>query len=107
VSTPLIIRRDRLYLCRETYERYFLGHDAVILLRRDDDLLVLPVHHAAAGGYLLKVRNAEGDRVVDAADFLRTHGLDDSTELQLTAAWNSPSAGLLAHGIFQKQDVLA
>jgi hypothetical protein len=107
MSASLAVRRGGLYLARELYERYFGGREAVILLRRDDDLLVLPVHHAGAGGYLLQVRNANGDRVVHAADFLRTHGIDDDAELQLAASWNSAAAGLLAPGAFRTQDTNA
>ncbi len=43
-------------------------------------MLVLPVRYAASGGYVLKIRNAAGDRVVDAGDFFRDHGLDDGAE---------------------------
>ena len=48
-----------------------------------DDLLILPVRHAAAGGYLLKLRNGAGDRVVNAPDFFREHGLDDEVAARI------------------------
>jgi hypothetical protein len=73
----------------------------VILLRRDRDLCILPVRHAAAGGYLLKLRNKAGDRVVHAPDFFREHGIDDNIELELSAVWSRESAALIAAGAFE------
>ena len=70
----MTVKRGSLYLAREVYDRYFAGLEAVILLRRDDDLLILPVRHAASGGYLLKLRNGAGDRVVERAGFLSRAG---------------------------------
>ena len=55
--------------------RHFAGLEGVILLRRDNDILILPVRNNAAGGYLLKLRNSAGDRVVNAADFFRAQAI--------------------------------
>jgi hypothetical protein len=97
------LRRGSLYLARELYQRHFAGLDGVVLLRRDDDLLVLPVRHSAAGGYLLKIRNSAGDRVVHAADFFRAHGVADADHLTLPAAWEPDRAALVAAGAFALQ----
>jgi hypothetical protein len=91
---PLGFRRGRLYLAAETYERYFPGIGTVILLRRERDLLVLPVRHAAAGGYVMKQRNAAGDRVIDGADFFRDHGLGENIEWHGEHGWCEASGGL-------------
>jgi hypothetical protein len=99
----VIVRRGSIHLARAVHDRYFPGLEAVVLLRRDDDLLILPVRQAAAGGYLLKLRNSAGDRVVDAADFLRANGVDDSRELTLSFAWHAECAGLVASGVFRLQ----
>lgn len=99
-SSRLKVARGSLYMSRDTYDRHFPGLETVILLRRDDDLAVLPVQQAAAGGYLLKRRNANGDRVVNAADFFRSQGIEDDAELDLTADWSTSIAGLLANGAF-------
>lgn len=100
MSATVTVRRGSLYLTRELCDRYFAGLESVILLRRDDDLLILPVRHAAAGGYLLKLRNSAGDRVVNAADFFRVQGVADEAELSLAVAWSSERGGLVASPAF-------
>jgi hypothetical protein len=60
----------------------------------------MPVRHVAAGGYLLKLRNGAGDRVVNAADFFRLNGLDDAVELHLLAFWCAERAGLVVEHAF-------
>ncbi|MEM9728141.1 MAG: hypothetical protein AAF997_06115, partial [Myxococcota bacterium] len=66
----------------------------------DDALLVMPVRHAASGGYLLKLRNAAGDRVVNAMDFFREHGVRGDDERTLKAEWSRQHAALRAEGAF-------
>jgi hypothetical protein len=97
-ALTLTLRRGALYLPRAVIDRYFAGVAAVVVLDDGADLLVLPVRHAAAGGYVLKVRNAAGDRVVDAPDLLRAHRLDE-IELQVSACWDERRAGLLLTGL--------
>lgn len=96
----LRLRRGGLYFCSQVYERYFRGLTAVVLLRDGNDLLVMPVRHAAAGGYLLKLRNAAGDRVVNAMDFFREHGLPEDRALTLEARWSADHAALRATDAF-------
>lgn len=96
----VIVRRGSLYLPREVYDNYFANLDGVVLQRRGDDLVVLPVQHAASGGYLLKRRNAAGDRVVTAADFFRSQGVDDDAERCAATRWDSAAAGLRADALF-------
>lgn len=101
--TRIKVKRGSLYLSKEDYDRYFAGLEAVILLGRDGGLLVLPVRHAASGGYLLKLRNGAGDRVVNAPDFFREHGVADDCDLNLKAVWDSNQAGLFAKNAFDLQ----
>jgi hypothetical protein len=96
----LTLKRGSLYLSREVYDRYFPGLETIILLRRGDDLVILPVRHAAAGGYVLKLRNSAGDRVVHAPDFFRQHHIDEGSERTLAVQWSSESAGLVATDAF-------
>lgn len=99
-SSMIKIRDSRIYLDADIYERYFRGVESVILLRRDNNLLILPVRHAAAGGYLLKIRNSAGDRVVNATDFLEYHGLKSETEISSPVFWSRENAALIADDIF-------
>jgi hypothetical protein len=97
------VKRGSLYLTRDVYDRYFPGLEAVILLRRDDDLLIMPVRHAASGGYLLKLRNGAGDRVVSAPDFFREQGIEGDAELFLPVAWSAEKAALCSTMAFGLQ----
>jgi hypothetical protein len=97
-GATIILRHGDIYLAREIYDRYFAGLEGVILLRRDRDLCILPVRHLAAGGYLLKLRNKAGDRVVNAPDFLREQGIDEKVALELPVVWSSEQGALVAAG---------
>lgn len=96
----------RLYIAQNIAERYFPSINTVILLRQDRDLLVLPVWHAASGGYVLKIRNAAGDRVVNGADFFRDNGLPDDSQWHGQAAWCADKGGLRLYEIFLMQTSL-
>lgn len=91
------IRRGAIHLPAGLIERYFRGIEGVILLWREERVIIMPVRHLAGGGYLLKQRNSAGDRVVQAADFLLDHGLDNEEGQTLGAAWRSDLAGLELH----------
>jgi hypothetical protein len=98
--TPIYFQDGRLYLARQTCDRYFPEIATVILLRYNDDLLVLPVRQAASGGYLLKRRNAAGDRVVSAADFFRDQGIGDDATWEGRFAWCAQHGGLRVYAFF-------
>jgi len=80
--------------------RYFSGLESVVLLRKDNNLLILPVRHAASGGYLLKIRNKAGDRIVNAPDFYRSQGLDDDVSLVFTVSWRTQKMALAIEAAF-------
>jgi hypothetical protein len=94
-SVSICIRGGGLYMSAVVCDRYFAGVEAVVLLRPDDDVVVLPVRHAAAGGYLLKRRNAAGDRVVFAPEFFLSHGLGDDVNGEFAAHWDDNRAALV------------
>jgi hypothetical protein len=100
-ASAIIIRRGSIYLAAEICLRYFHGLESVILQRQEDDLLILPVRHSAAGGYLLKIRNSAGDRVVNAMDFFGFHGLDSENEISAPSFWNSDYAALIIAKLFR------
>lgn len=97
----LSIRRGTLYFARDVYERYFKGLDNVVLLRDGTDLIVLPVRNPSAGGYVIKLKNAAGDRAVQAADFFRENNVEDHIEMTLPAQWSDDRAALVTPGVFE------
>ncbi len=100
-GVSVILKRGSLYLSRGVYERYFAGLDAVILLRREDDLCILPVRNTAGGGYLLKLKNMAGDRIINAMDFFREHGREDFAEVAYPVFWDQDLSALRASGLFR------
>ncbi len=99
-SVSVILKRGSLYLTAKTYETYFAGLDAVILLDRDSHLFIMPVRNTSGGGYLLKLRNPAGDRIINAMDFFRDRGLDDFLERDIKVIWDMDMAALKANNLF-------
>ena len=96
MSAVISIRQGAVYLSAEVVGTYFSGIDAVIVLIRDGVLMVMPVHQATAGGCLLKLRNASGDRVASARDVFQDQGLLDLVAVDIAAQWVSESGALCA-----------
>jgi hypothetical protein len=99
-AAPIRFSQGRLYLSRQACDRYLPGISTVILLRDGADLLVLPVSNVVSGGYMLKLRNAAGDRVVDGADFFRDNGLSDGTVWDGVSDWCQSYAGIRLYELF-------
>lgn len=78
-----------LYLDAETCARCFPGIQTIGMVVRDDQLWILPVHSPVSGGMLLKVRNARGDRVIHATEFLAGHGLMSDGSGACKAEWDA------------------
>ena len=89
------VRNGAVYLPATVFDTYFQGVEAVVLLIREGSLQVLPVRQMAAGGCLLKVRNAAGDRVAIAPDVFRANGLADWEGQGLPARWSREQGALL------------
>jgi hydrogenase maturation protease len=88
------LQRGRLHLSSAAYERYLQGCPAVALLVRDADWLLLPLR-AGAGGLQVKLRNARGDRVIEAQGFFRTQGREDSERIEPLRLHDDPDRGAL------------
>ena len=73
------LRSGRLHVGHAVFDQCFSGCVAVAMLARDDAWWLLPLH-SGAGGLQLKLRNPQGDRVVEAQEFFRGQGLEDSPE---------------------------
>lgn len=95
MTARVAVRNGSVYLPAAVIDAYFRGIASVIILIREDDLLVLPVQQSAAGGCLLKIRNAAGDRVASAPDVFAANGLENWSEADLPALWSSTQSALL------------
>lgn len=96
MSWTIEIRRGSIHVPAEIYDTCFAGLQAVIILIRDEKLLILPVRQMAAGGCLLKLRNARGDRVATAPDVFEENGLADCSVANLAVRWSSEDCALIA-----------
>ena len=94
--STIAIRDGAIYLPSAVVDTYFRGIAAVIVLIQQEDLMVMPVPQATAGGCLLKVRNAAGDRVVQARDVFQDRDLLDFASNDLTVAWEADKGALCA-----------
>lgn len=99
-TAPISFRDGRLYVSRAACDAYFCDSGSVALLRRGGDLLVLPVRHAAGGGYILKIRNSAGDRVITAPDFFLAEGIAETAMWNGAITWSDDRAALALHGFF-------
>lgn len=96
VNECISIKEGAIYLPHQIVETYFSGIDAVIVLLQEDELMVMPVHQATSGGSLLKVRNAAGDRVVQARDVFQDQDMLHFTTDSLPVKWSSEKSALCA-----------
>ncbi len=96
MSDHISIKDGAIYMPFQLVEKYFRSIDAVIVLVQQRELMVMPVHQATSGGNLLKVRNAAGDRVVQALDVFQDQGMLDFRTDQLSVKWSSEKCALSA-----------
>ena len=90
----ILLANGNLYLDFPIYQTYFKSIDHVMLVSKPPLVLLMPIRHAGAGGLLLKVRNARGDRVVNVIEFLQSCDLDVSFSKMLPVIWNEDYAAL-------------
>lgn len=96
MTAVLSVRDGSVYLPAAVVETYFRRIASVVVLIRDGRLMILPVHQATAGGCLLKLRNAAGDRVAQARDVFQDRGLLGLSVTDLPANWISDQGALCA-----------
>jgi len=99
-TETITLQRGSLYLAGDIYRKYFAGLEAVILLEREGHLFIMPVRNSAGGGYLLKLKNSDGDRIINAMDFFRERDRDSFTEEKITVFWDQEMAALKAESFF-------
>lgn len=90
----------RVLLARATFERYLHGAGSAALLERDGRVYLVPLGGPSAGGMLLKQRNAQGDRVLLAEEFLDARGLGRfSAERVFALRWVEEAGALWIEGL--------
>ena len=100
MTAAVRIGDGRIVLPRATYELYLAGAGSAALVERDGQAFVLPLAGPVAGGLLLKQRNAAGDRVMLAEDFLAARGLGRfSAEREFAVRWVADAGALLIEGL--------
>jgi hypothetical protein len=93
------IARGNIYLPRAICDAYFAGISSVALIVREGAIQIVPLSRDSAGGLLLKQRNARGDRVVHAQEFMREKGYPELFEPRTVAVrWNGDLAALSIEG---------
>jgi len=96
MSQHISVRSGSVYLPASLVETYFRGIESVVVLIDGKDLMILPVHQATAGGCLLKIKNAAGDRVAQARDVFLDQDLIDLSIDYLPVHWVSERGALCA-----------
>lgn len=91
---PVVVRRGVARIPRAVVEAHMPGCTAVVPVMDASRLCLVPVDERA-GGLLLKVRNAQGDRAVDLSEPLRACGWDADGEYPCSVAWE-PRLGAVA-----------
>ncbi len=90
----------RVLIDRSTCALYLANAPAAALVERDGQVFLVPLSGPVAGGMLLKQRNAAGDRVLLATDFLAERGLGRfSAEHEFPVRWVAEAGGLLIEGL--------
>jgi hydrogenase maturation protease len=105
----LLLRHGSLYLPRPVDDQYFSGLSSVLLMARAPDLMILPVRAQAAGGHILRVINAAGDRAVSAVELLREHDfdpelIDGHVGKEFGARWSAETGAVLVGDFFLGKD---
>lgn len=94
------VAHGSFYLARELCDRYLPAITCLATIVRDGQVFLMPLLGPAAGGSLMKFRNARGDRVVHADEFLRSLGIGvDAPEQWVEVRWVTDMAALVLEGL--------
>jgi hypothetical protein len=95
------VARGSFYLDEALYDRWLHGVTAIAVRWEAGRVLLVPLRQPGSGGRLLKLRNARGDRVVHASEFLRELGVDDDRQYDAAASWDERLAAIvLSHPVW-------
>ena len=93
-AQSLVVHRGSIYVPAGICGKYFHGVEAVALLSRGNDIVLMPLHGEGGGGLLLKVKNARGDRVIHAREFLSSLDIREDIAFDAAFRWDSELTGL-------------
>lgn len=94
VDATVRIRRGFLQVPKTLYDRAFDRREGAVVTVRDGALHLMPVEQTA-GGVLVKLRNAAGDRSIDVTEALRLLDWNEAGEIECALAWDE-ALGTLA-----------
>ncbi len=89
------IRGGSFYLSAELYEAHFHRSDSVAVTRIEGRIALAPLLEPSSGGHLAKVRNARGDRVIHAREFLLEQRVEESVDHDVSVVWSREYAALI------------
>ncbi len=96
VARPSVsIRQGSFYLSAELYEHYFPGVQSNALTSKNGQMALVSLQERGGGGLLVKIRNARGDRVIHAREFLLEQRVGEFEEHELSAEWNADLMALV------------
>ena len=95
-----LIGNGRVLLSQATCEQHLRGAHAAALMQRDGQVYLVPLAGPSPGGMLLKQRNAQGDSVLQANDFLAACGLGPfAAERAFELSWVEEAGALRIEGL--------
>lgn len=101
-EVELEVRRGMLRIPVEAYDRFFDGHQGVLVLHDDAGPVLVPVA-STLGGLVVKVRSARGDRAIDLSEVLLHHGWNLDDHYPCRAHWDAERGGLALSRILENR----
>ena len=87
------LKNGNLYIDSTVYDTYLKSADSVVLINKDAKCYLMPVQQMA-GGLLMKIMNAKGDRVINAVEFLQSNHIDISSTKIVDVTWDQTYSAL-------------
>ena len=90
----ITLKNGNLYIDSDVYDTYLGCADSIVLIHKESKYYLMPVQQMA-GGLLMKVINAKGDRVVNATEFLQNNYMETNDVRLIDAKWDQELSALL------------
>ena len=89
----ITLKNGNLYIESDVYETYLNSADSVVLIHKESKYYLMPVQQMA-GGLLMKIINAKGDRVINAIEFLQYNNIETSETRVIEVKWDQEFSAL-------------